>query len=343
MASLDLIPGLPNSDPSQSTSLELVQTANHLLSHFNQLEDLLKIIHRTRQALPALVRAADGIPHSRSRDLWQTQSQENQRNVQNLKEAVMNAQDAFLYVRSSSRFDSSDLKMKDEVPEQTAAALAYLKTLTIQFSVKTGPEVQRRDLSETERRIRTWCPLRAPEPGFETAIRLVNKSCGMEAMTWRKLITRPERTNWVEINLKGVLRTVVAVREHPDPNGELQPISFIERGVCFGAHERRKRVYEQSCYGIFQAISRCLTSVIEEHSRPGSDNVYLVCTFLASYLNLFQSPDPTAAISSTPSQTGLTLSTPTSCPTLWRVWRRGADDQKGAQTARWDPMEEPLG
>ncbi|KAH9815800.1 hypothetical protein DFH28DRAFT_966932 [Melampsora americana] len=306
-----------------------VHNAGRLLSHFSHLEDLLRLVRRTRHALPALVQEANNLPRSGAIDLYKCLIQENQKNVQELKEAIMNSQDAFLFVRSSSRLDESDFKIDDQMPDETAAAVAHMK--------KLAPRSLQKRSNFSPRRIRVPFSLQAPQPGFEAAIKLINNSCKLQAISWQEHITRLGRTSWVEIKVRGVLRALVTVRQYPDPKDCSRLIIRIERGVCFGVHEPRKHVYEHSDYGIFRSISRCLTTTINEHPSRGSDNVYLVCTFLASYIDLFQPINPTLA---NPNQDKAESSTVLH-PKVWRVWCKAADDQEGHQTGGWDPIEEP--
>lgn len=216
------------------------------------------------------------------------------------------------------------------MPDETAAAVAHMKKLAPRSLFQKGSNL-------SSGRIRVPFSLEAPQPGFQAAIKLINESYGLQAISWQEHIARTGRTSWVEVNVRGVLRALVTVREYSDPNNSSRLITRIERGVCFGIHEPRKHVYEQSDYGIFQSISRCLTTTINEHPKRGSDNVYLVCTFLASYLDLFQPINPTLA---NPNQDSAESST-ILYPKVWRIWRQAPDDQEGHHTGRWDPIEEP--
>ncbi|EGF99193.1 uncharacterized protein MELLADRAFT_68726 [Melampsora larici-populina 98AG31] len=319
---------LPMASPS--LVFDPVHNAGRLLSHFSHLEDLLRLVRRTRHALPALVQEANNLPKSGAIESWNCLKQENLKNVQDLKEAIMNSQDAFLFVRSSSRLDETDFKIDDQMPDETAAAVAHMKKLAPRSLFQKHSD-------GSSGRISVPFALQTLQPGFEAAIKLINESYGLQAISWQEHITRPGRTSWVEVKVRGVLRALVTVREYPDPNNGSRSITRIERGVCFGVHEPRKHVYEQSDYGIFQSISRCLNTTIDEHPKRGSDNVYLVCTFLASYLDLFQPINPTLA---NPNQDNANPSK-ILYPQVWRIWRTAADDQAGQQTGGWDPMEEP--
>lgn len=142
--------------------------------------------------------------------------------------------EAFHFARARRNIDVSDLRNADD-PEELESAVEHFKSLILQREGRRFDGVQKR--------IRF--SLRAPEPGFEAAIRLVNGFGKMEILTWQKSITRPGRTSWVEINVKGVLRALVALRESPGRDVGSGLITFIERGVCFGAHEPQVSVVVQ--------------------------------------------------------------------------------------------------
>lgn len=99
MATLSPIPQ-PNSTttpvslPPQAPSVPFdpAHNAERLLSHFSHLEDLLRLVRRTRNSLPSLIRVANQLPQSGSLEEWRELSEVNRRNVGELKEAVMNSQ-----------------------------------------------------------------------------------------------------------------------------------------------------------------------------------------------------------------------------------------------------------
>lgn len=149
--------------------------------------------------------------------------------------------EAFHFVRSSSRLDASEFKIDDEKPEETAAAVAYLKSLLPQPVIPQGP-VEDCKPETTNLRLDSQFLLRAPEPGLDNALRLVNERFGVEVMTMKTIYppSRPNLTTWIEIAVRGVLRALVAVRDISDRSGVSKSM-FIERGVCFGAHETQVR------------------------------------------------------------------------------------------------------